>query len=574
MAVKQFFSGLFVAALCSSGASAQQYKISTIAGNHTQGFSGDNGPATSAELAGPARILVDSSGKIYICDGLNHRVRVISSGTISTIAGDGTAGYSGDTKAATSAELNDPTGIALDSSGDLYIADSENNVVRKVSGGNITTFAGNHTTGYSGDTAAATSAQLDGPVAVAVDSAGNVYIADAFNNVVREVTTDGNINTILGGAATTLQLSQPDGLAIDSTGALYVANAGSRQIIKFSKGVATVVAGNGTLGVTGDGGPAINAGLGDPMGLAVDSAGNLFIADTINGLVRKVTKDGIITTIAGDGLESYFGDGGLATHAALYFPRDVAVDGSGKVFIADTGNNVIRLLTPIAASVSAKGIVNAANFKAPISPGALASLFGTGFVSQNVGSSLPLNTLLDGVAVNVNGKASPILYITPNQINFQVPWETAIGTASVTVTVNGHTSDPVSVEVAMAAPGLFLSSGRAAALNSDSTPNTQSNPAKAGSTISAFLTGSGPVSQHLPDGVPTPESSKVFVTSSTAATIGNASAHVSFAGLAPTFVGLLQVNIDVPSDLASGSYPLTVTIAGQKSNSGIISVTQ
>ena len=462
MVVRSFLIRLSFGILCSTGAWAQQFTISTVAGTGTQGFAGDGGSAKSAQLAMPTRVLVTSSGNLYIADGLNHRIRMISNGTITTVAGNGTAGYAGDGKSATAAELNDPTGIALDSSGNLYIADSSNSVVRKVSGGNISTFAGNHTAGpaISGMVALAITAQLSDPVAVAVDSSGNVFIADAGNNVIRKVVS-GNIYTVVGGASTPLQLNHPDGLAIDSKNALYIADTADRRIIRFHNGVVTVFAGNGTADSSGDNGPAIQAGLGDPVGVGVDSADNVYITDTLNNRIRKVFTNGIITTIAGDGISAYFGDGGLATKAAVYFPHDVTADSSGNIYIADTVNNVIRMLQAAPPSIFSNGVVNAARYNAKISPGALASIFGPSFASENLGASLPLPTTLGGVSVSVNGKAAPILYVTPTQVNFQVPWETAVGSASVTVSVSGRTSSAASVAVLTAAPGLFVSSGRA-----------------------------------------------------------------------------------------------------------------
>jgi uncharacterized protein (TIGR03437 family) len=570
---------LICLAMCSVGAWAQQYTISTVAGNHTQGYMGDGSAATSAEIYSPGQIAIDSSGDIYFADTGNHRIRKISGGTISTVAGNGTAGYSGDTKAATSAELRGPTGVALDSSGNLYIADSGNHVVREVSGGNISTIAGvnSNGAGYTGDGGTAVTALLSDPVALAIDSSGDVFIADAGNNVIRKIVkSTGFIYTVIGGASTPLfQLNHPDGLAIDSTGRLFVADTGDRRIIKFENGVLFVVAGNGSLGDTGDGGPALDAGMGDPMGIAVDSTFTLYIADTIDSRVRKISPDGIITTIAGDGIATYFGDGGLATNAALAFPRAVAVDSSGNVYVSDSDNNVIRLLKPGSPSISANGVVNGASFKSPVSPGALASVFGTNFTSQNVGASgLPLQTTLSGVTVTVNGKAAPVLYVTSNQVNFQVPWETALGTANVTVMVDGRTSNSVSVPVVIAAPELFVSGGQAIVQNAGGSLNSPSNPAKVGSTVTAYSTGSGPVSPAVADGAAAPQSPPAMVTDSVSATIGTDTAHVSFAGLAPGFVGLLQLNIEIPSGLATGSYPLTVTIAGEASNSAKINVTQ
>lgn len=575
MAVRHFLIRVSLAILCCTGTWAQQYTISTIAGTGTTGFAGDGGPATSAQLASPDRVIVDPSGKIYIADGVNWRIRQISSGTINTIAGSGTTGYTGDGAAATKAELSDPTGIALDSSGNLYIADSTNNVIRMVStSGNITTFAGNNTVGFIGDGGLAVDAELSNPTAVAVDSFGNVFICDAGNNVIRKVSS-ANIFTVVGGAATELQLNQPDGIVFDSKGAMYIADTGNRRIVKFVPGYISVIAGNGNLGDSGDGGPAVDAALGDPMGLAVDAAGNLFIADTFNSKIRKVTPDGIISTVAGDGIQGYFGDKGLATKAGLYFPHDVTLDKSGNLYIADTANNVIRMLQPEAPAIFANGVVNGARFKAPIAPGELASIFGTSFANQNQGATLPIGTSLGGVSVTVNGKAAPILYVTPYQVNFQVPWETTGSTASVVVTVNGRISAAVSVPVLTAAPGLFTSStGQAAVQNANSSANTPTNPAKVGSAVTVYFTGTGPVSPAVADGVAPPKGTPAQVTSTATATIGSATAQVTFAGLAPGFVGLGQMDIVIPSGLSSGTHTLTLSIAGENSNSAPISVTQ
>jgi uncharacterized protein (TIGR03437 family) len=519
---------------------------------------------------------VDSSGKIYIADAVNQRIRVISSGTINTFAGDGTAGYTGDTGAAIKAELNGPVGMALDSSGNLYIADATNNVVRMVSsGGTITTFAGDNTAGFDGDGGLAVDAEVSSPTAVAVDKFGNVFICDAGNNVIRKVSS-ANIFTVVGGAATELQLNQPDGIAFDSNGAMYIADTGNRRIVKFVEGVSiAVIAGNGLLGYSGDGGPAVDASLGDPTGVAVDAAGNVYIADTFNSRIRKVTPDGIISTVAGDGIQAYFGDGGLATNATLYFPHDVALDSSGNLYISDTFNNVVRMLKPAPPAIFASGVVNAARFRPEIAPGELASIFGTSFASQNAAAGLPATTALGGVSVTVNGKAAPILFVTPYQVNFQVPWETTGSTASIVVTANGRSSPAVNVTVLTADPGLFVSStGQAAVQNADSSANTPSNPAKVGSTITAYFTGTGPVTPAVADGAASPKSPPAAATSAATATIGSGSAQVSFVGLAPGFVGLGQMDIVVPASLKTGNYPLVLTVAGETSNPAPVSVTQ
>ncbi|MFI5112212.1 MAG: choice-of-anchor D domain-containing protein [Terriglobales bacterium] len=334
--------------------------ITTVAGNGSYSYSGDNGPATIAGLYIPLGVAVDSAGNLYIADLSNNRIRKVdTSGTITTVAGGG-SGCPGQTDSvgdgcpATSAALNDPAGVAVDSAGNLYIAE-ENNRIRKVdASGTITTVAGNGTAGYSGDGGPATSAKLSYPYGVAVDRAGNLYIADVYNNRVRKVDASGIITTVAGngtggysgdgGPAISAEL-YPQGVAVDSAGNLYIGDSNNLIRKVDASGVITTVAGNGTPGYSGDNGPATSAQLYDPYGVAVDSAGNLYIADQRNQRIRKVDASGTITTVAGDGTEGYGGDNGPATSAELDYPHGVAVDSAGNLYIADAFNNRIRKVT-------------------------------------------------------------------------------------------------------------------------------------------------------------------------------------------------------------------------------------
>jgi hypothetical protein len=245
----------------------------------------------------------DGSGNLFIADTYNDRIRkVSSSGIITTVAGNATSGYfndgSGDGGAATNASLYYPTGVAVDGSGNLFIADRYDNRIRKVSpSGIITTVAGNAIYGYSGDGGAATNAGLHYPTGVTVDGSGNLFIADSYNSRIRKVSPSGIIST---------------------------------------------VAGNGTYGYSGDGGAATNAALTYPSGVSVDGSDNLFIAESDISRIRKVSSSGVITTVAGNGTDGYSGDGGAATAAALYGPRGVSVDSSGNLFIADYSNSRVR----------------------------------------------------------------------------------------------------------------------------------------------------------------------------------------------------------------------------------------
>jgi uncharacterized protein (TIGR03437 family) len=570
-------------------ATAQQYTISTLGGNGSAGYV--DGPAVGSQFDIPVATAVDSKGNVYIADSVNHRVRMISNGTISTVAGTGTPGYTGDGGQASLAELDFPSGVAVDNSGNLYISDMKNQVIRKVtSAGVISTYAGNQALGegYGSDNVTAINGQLDNPVGLAVDSAGNLYIADSHSDqnasttlgLVRMVSTAGIISTVVGLGNTAGLLICPEGVAVDASGNLYISDTEQHVVAKFANGVLTLnFAGTGYDGFAGDGGPAANAELADPVGVATDAAGNVYIADPENNRIRRVTPDGIISTIAGVTKFGYTGDGGPALEAQMWSPHGVAVDASGNLYIADTENDVIRQLTPTNPAIT--GVTNAASFQPQTSPGALASVFGTGLSNATYNKTAPpYPTSLgasslggDGVSVSVNGQAAPVFFVSPTQINFQVPWETAIGTASVTVSVAGGASNAFSVPVVAASPGLFVSGSSAVVQNAaDYSLNGPSHPAAAGSTIIAYLTGSGPVSPAAADGAAAPLTSLMYATASHGAAIGSATATVSFAGLAPGWVGLVQANVVVPAGLATGTYPLTVTIDGQTSNAGNISV--
>lgn len=563
----------------------QQYVINTFAGNRTAGYSGDGGAATGAQLNLPLGLALDSSGNLYLADSANNRIRMISSGNISTVAGDGTGGYTGDKAAATSAEMLTPAAVAVDSNGNIYIADTFNHVIREVvtgatataagvAAGDIITFAGDNTGGFSGDGGPAVDAELEFPTSVAVDASGNVFIADSGNDVIREV-TGGNINTVVGGLAGQ-ELNDPETVVVDSAGNLYISEQNGYRISKFSNGTLTVLAGNGEIGYSGDNGPGIDASLDEPTGMALDSKGYLYICDTINSVIRKLSPEGIITTIAGIGIAGYGGDGGPATKAQLFSPRGIVVDGSGNVYVSDTVNYIVRLMQPQTPAIAGGGVVNAASFTAQVSPGGLATVFGSNFTGTGLDAvaSFPLPSSLGGVSVQVNGVNAPVLYASFSQINFQIPWETKEGSATVLVSVNGFIGNKVNITVQGTSPALFVQGSHAVAQNSDFSLNNPSNPAKVGGTILAYFTGGGAVSNQPADGAPAGSGSDLSTATSTVtATIGGQTAQVPFAGLAPGFVGLWQANVVVPAGLTQGNFPLILTVGGQASNSANVSVT-
>ncbi|MER7670179.1 RICIN domain-containing protein [Kitasatospora sp. NPDC096128] len=369
-----------------TGSESPAPPISTIAGTGSAGRKGDNGPAISAELNRPFGIVVDHTGTLYLADRDNHRVRKITTdGRISTVAGTGTAGFGGDGGPTAKAQLNYPRGVAVDGAGTLYIADAGNHRIRKVTAdGTISTVAGTGTAGFGGDGGPAIKAQLDSPFWVVVDGAGVLYIADYSNDRVRKVAADGTISTVAGtgaagfggdgGPAVEAQLNRPHGLALDGAGTFYIADSLNHRVRKVTAdGTISTVAGTGTAGFAGDGGPAAEAQLNVPTGVVVDGAGVLHIAEYSNHRVRKVTVDGTISTLAGTGTEGSTGDGGPGDKAELNNPVGLAVDCVDTLYITEySGQRIRRIASPTTAGLPESGtVVSWANVRSRLRMGAL-----------------------------------------------------------------------------------------------------------------------------------------------------------------------------------------------------------
>lgn len=339
--------------------------IATVAGTGAAGFAGDGGPATAAQLQDPVGVAVDQAGNFLIVDENNQRIRRVdaATGIMTTVAGNGMAAFSGDGGPATSASLSFPFGVAFDGARNFFINDLANNRVRRVDAamGIITTVAGTSVRGFEGDGGAATAASLNGPAGLAVDAAGNLFIADILNERVRRVdATTGIITTVAGmgvagfagdgGQATAARLNGPVGLAVDGAGNLFIADQRNQRIrrVDAATGIITTVVGTGVGGFAGDGGPATSAQLNLPRDVEVDSGGNLFVVDIFNQRIRRVDAvTGIIATVAGTGVAGFSGDGGPPTAAQLNQPFSVAVDRAGNILIADQLNHrVRRVFTP------------------------------------------------------------------------------------------------------------------------------------------------------------------------------------------------------------------------------------
>lgn len=468
---------IVISFLCFSGSAfAQsqppQFTISTVAGAGTAGYYGDGGPATSALLNNPLGVALDSAGNRYIADFSNNRIRKVSAnGTITTFAGTGIAGFSGDGGLAVNARLNGPIRVSCDAAGDIFIADSLNNRIRKVApNGIITTVAGSGGAGYSGDGGAATSALLNNPTDANADAAGNLFIADEANNAIRKVDTNGIITTVVGtgtagyagdgGPATKALLNGPVIVILNAGGDLFISDQNNERVRKVSNGVITTVAGNGKNGFAGDGATATSAELSAPTGLGLDAGGDLFIADQGNNRIRVLLANGTIWTIAGTGSPSYSGDGGPALSAALNDPRDLAVSG-GLVYVADSDNARIRLLTPVPLppSVNPGGIVPIYSSLNTIQPGEWVSLYGTNLATGTAVWNGDFPILLGGTSVTINAKPAYLWFVSPTQINLQAPDDTTTGVVKVVVTTPNGTATST-VTLAPYAPSFSLLSAK------------------------------------------------------------------------------------------------------------------
>lgn len=677
--------------------------IHTFAGGGSALGPQDGVPATAASLLWPYSVAVDATGSVYIAEAAKHDVRKVTpDGVIHTVAGTGTAGYLlGPGRDARLSELNGPTGVVADAAGNLYIADFENSAVRRVDAqgkislfanapigdggpassallatptavaldahgavyvndgsgrirkidgaGNIATVAGTGEQGFVADGVPATAAPLNNPGQFTVSPAGEIFIADTGNQRVRKIGTDGIITTVAGsgsagfsgdhGPAVSAQLSSPSGVAVDAVGNLYISDTGNHRVRKVTPaGTITTAAGNGVAGWAGDGGQATAAELSSPDGLAIDSAANLYIADPATGTVRKVWADGIISTAAGTG-QSVFPTigGGPYDPAAIAYPVAVALDADGSLFIADTADQRIRrvragaidavaglgvisspgfvvatpappaglpaFLEPVSApagvAVDSAGnfyftesygghlrqgaihrstgsappqlfpqaVVNAANlYPSPIAPGELVTLFGTDLgpptaVNAQPDASGRIRTNLAGVQVLFDGVPAPVLNAQSYQVEAVVPFSVVPGTVQVEVSYNGTSSADTAVTVAQAAPAIFTvvppspRGGQAAALNQDGTLNSPENPAAVGSVLTLFATGAGLMQPPASDGQ-LAGSAGATPALPVFAAVGSTSAPVLYAGPAPGLVaGVFQVNIQVPNAFGCWANP-------------------
>jgi uncharacterized protein (TIGR03437 family) len=604
--------------------------VTVVAGNGQYGFSGDDGPATQARLNTPTAITIDSKGNIYIADG--GRIREVNqAGIISTIAGPD-ASYYDEGRLATSVALETNGGVAVAADRSVYLS-SYSQVLRVSSAGIVSTLAGTSLTGFAGDGGPATSAELgNAPIGLATDSSGSVYIADSANNRIRKVSSGGTITTIAGsvkagfsgdgGPAIAASLQNPQGIALDMAGNLYIADTANQAIRRVNpQGIITTVAGNGQQGSSGDGGPAIAAELSAPCAVTVDVSGNLYIVDGGNNEIRKVDSSGIITRLAGTGQPGYSGDGGPATAASLAEPSAIALDAQGNIFILDSGNNMVRMIDqtgtismvglarangPVYLNLNQdigvfepdivggggiafdpsgnlyiadwldglvlKGVktsailltsaVNTATFSSANpqgAPGSLVTLLGLNLAGTQAAPAPPLPNQIGDISVTINNLPAPLLYTSSTQINLQIPFDAPLGSDNLVLTRSGVGSVTIPVSVAVTAPAIFAVV--------DAGPGIYGGP---GTYVSIYCMGLGDVTNRPANGAAAPGAPYSDTLLTPTVTLGGTPGTVTYSGLAPTLVGVYQVNAFFPLGTPLGyGTPLTLAVGSASATAQI-----
>jgi len=574
--------------LLNASLSFGQPTIKLIAGGNALNPIGDGGPAVSAFIGQAGNITVDPTGNLYIWDATDSRIRKVNTaGIISSVTAT-----IGQLK-----EIEGTGGLATDSTGNLYIGDTQSYLVRKVdTAGVMTTIAGNGTAGFSGNNgngSQATSVAICSPSGVVADRAGNVYFGSSICGTVRKIDPSGVLSTFAGNGSPSFS-ETPWALAMDNSGNLYACDdgVGTRVYKVTPSGAITVIAGNGTKGFSGDGGPAISAQLFEAHGVAVDAAGNVYIADTSNHRVRKVDTNGIITTVAGGPNTAPNEVDGGSPIGVNVGALDVAVDSSGKLYIYG-GNRVYKVTglssgtTPPVPAISANGVVNGASFQPGIVANSWVTIQGTNLAAQTddwsnsiVNGALP--TLLDGVSVSMGGQAAYVYYISPGQINVLAP-DLPAGPVTVTVTAPGGTSASFTATADAYGPAFFPWPGNQVvatrtdysyAVKAGTFAGLTTIPAKPGDVIVLWATGFGPTTPAPPPGVAVPSTTSYPTATLPTVTIDSIPATVYGAALAPGSAGLYQIAIQVPTSLSDGDWPIQASIGGILSPAGTILTVQ
>jgi|GEM_PF-1510584 len=552
---------------------ATPFTITTVTGTGQLGNFGDGAQARLAAIGNPDSVLADTAGNIYISDTANHVIRRISpAGVISRFAGTGQARSDGDGGAALLAGLHTPRGLASDSAGNLYVAD----------------FGGRRVRLITPDSTIFTLATVNEEVAgLTSDPDGNVLVAaPGLHAVARVDARDKSLTRFAGNLlpgfrgdgleARLARLTAPGDVAWDAQGNAYIADTENHRIRKVTPaGIISTVAGNGLPGFIGDAADATTVCLNRPSGVATDAAGNVWIADTDNHRIRVLTPQGAIRTVAGNGVAGFSGDNGPATNAQLRGPTDVALDADGNVYVADNLNLRVRRLTPPPRPrIVAGDVQNPADGSPRFAPGSLFRITGRFLTAGSQASAdPPWPTTLGETTVTVAGRAAPLQRVSPGEILGQIPYETTTGPVAVQVRLRDQTSEPVSITVQTFAPTILTGPGnQAVAFNEDGSPNSAANPAEAGSQVRVHFIGGGPTAEPVASGAAASADPAPALAYPVTVQVGGLDAEVLSSGLTPDQVGIAQATFRTPSELGDGLHLVVVYVGGASGNSAAISV--
>ncbi|MEI9812088.1 MAG: hypothetical protein WDO18_05170 [Acidobacteriota bacterium] len=541
------------------GSLGPRYTLSTVAGSGNTGSTTGSGPALLTPIGRTKGIALDSQNRLVFSGG--SRIWRLTDSNLETLAGNGTATSTGDNGPALQATVNAPDAIVIDAQDQIYFSERSPSKIRRISNGQIanvldSTKSSNFfaTQGFDID--------ANGQFIVTADLTVAKYNGQTYTELVDQ----SNFK---------IPVSSPAGLAIGPNGDYFVSNQSPDQILRITPaGVATIYAGIGTPGFSGDGGPATSAQVNDPAGLVFDPQGTLFFVDQGNSRIRSITPDGTIRTIAGSGLSGFAGDGLTGPFAGFGVPTGIAIDRSGNLYVSDTFSERIRKLTKeTVPAPKPAALLHGASGSPKLAPGGLFSLYGELLSNTTkITGSTPWPRTIDSVAVTINGVAAPLYYVSPSQINGQIPYETALGTATALVSVNG--SDPISIQfqVVAANPGILVYNGtRAVAVNPNGSVNAQNAPAKPGDVELLYFSGIGVPDVTVATGEGSPSDPLARAKYQYQIKLNGQVVDVAYLGLAPTFPALCQANFTIPN-LPAGEYELVMVINGEESNKTILTI--
>ncbi|HEV8145546.1 MAG TPA: hypothetical protein VGP79_04165 [Bryobacteraceae bacterium] len=536
------------------GSLGPQYRISTVAGNGQAAGSVTSGKATDIGIGFPGGLAVDSQGRLLFTT--TSRLWRLTDTNLEVLAGNGTSSSTGDGGDPKVATVN-AQAVALNAQGDIFLSEAFSPPkIRRIANGVISAYLDK-----------TKMSSYNGSLALGVDSIGRLLLVDS-----RLFVYDGQN---LAQLSTFSFSSGAAGVAVGPDGTIYVSDQSAHRVMRVApNGNTDVFAGTGAAGFSGDGGPATQAQLNRPVGLALDSKGTLYIADRGNHRVRAIASDGTIRTIAGSGVQGFAGDGETANFAAFNSPYGLAIDRTGAIYVGDGSQRIRKLVLETTPVPRPSALLHGASGSPKLSPGSLFSLYGELLAtSTRITGDTPWPRTIDGVIVTINGIAAPLYFISPTQINGQIPFETAVGTATATITVNGSAPIQVTFQVVPANPGVLVYNGnRAVAVNPNGSVNASNAPALPGDVELLYFSGIGVPEVPVATGAGSPSAEPLGRAKYPfEIRLNGQPVEVFYLGLAPGFPALCQANFRIPS-LPPGDYQLTIIVNGEVSNTVILSV--